>query len=198
MRRTLLLVAVSAICVPSVRADLLPPGQKPVEHLLRIENIKEYPDHVFFIYPRDLNRGQPGNTSVRVGDNGEGTMAGNPLARRAGVFLYAVPRTLADKVKTPSEEWFEKPANGVLKSALPVGPIRTVAEKDPRKRIVTRYQIEIKDGLKLMLLKDEKKEGASAGETRGSIAVGFALCAVFTGAGLIWARSRQSKINGKM
>jgi hypothetical protein len=112
MVRALPLVVISLLCVSSVRADLLPPGQKPVEHVLRIENTKEYPDHVFFIYPRDINRGLPGNTSVRVGDNGEGSMAGNPLARRNGAFLYAVPRSLMDKEKTPREEWFESHRSG--------------------------------------------------------------------------------------
>jgi hypothetical protein len=191
MQRILAFVVLCLLATSS-RADLLPPGQKPVEHLIRIENIKAYPDHVFFIYPRDLDRGLPGNTSVRVGDNGEGSLSGNPIARREGAFLYAIPRSLfTDKISVPREEWFQKPQAGILKSAL-VGQIRTVPVSDPRKRIVTRYEIEIKDNLKLTILKDEKKEEktSSLGE-RWTIALGFAMFAAFSTAGLVWTRVRR-------
>lgn len=196
MRHYLLASVLILVVASSVRADLLPPGQKPVQHLLRIENIKDFPDHYFFVYPRDLARKLPGNSSVRVNDQGEATLAGNPLARRNGVFLYAIPHSLfTEKGQAPKEEWFEKPGEGILKSARLVDPIRTVSVKDPRRQIVTRYRIEIKEGLTLTLLKDEKKaqqqEESAANDNRWMVAGGALMCAFFTSAGLLASRYRR-------
>jgi hypothetical protein len=78
----------------TARSDVLPPGSKSVRHDAVFENVNDYPDHVFFLWPRDLPRSQPGNSSVRVAATGEATLAGNPLARaqHGGPFLFAVPK----------------------------------------------------------------------------------------------------------
>lgn len=199
MRSILFSMIVCLLLVQAGQADLLPPNHKPVSHVLRIVNIKDYPDYVFFVYPRDLPRNRPGNSSVRVDDSGQVDFAANPLARRTGAFLYAIPRKLFKDIKQPpQEEWFEKPADGVLKSERLVNQIRIVPKSDPRKQIITRYRIEIKDGLKTTLLPEEKpareeeEEAANvAARSRWMIGWGIGSCAVISGLGLLFVRWRR-------
>jgi len=197
MQRILFSLFLALLFVQAARADLLPPQHKGVQHVLRLENIKDYPDYVFYIYPRDLARNQPGNSSVRVADSGEASLAGNPLARRNGAFLYAIPRKLfKDAKQPPLEEWFEKPADGIFKSERLAGQIRSLPNSDPRNLIVTRYRIAIKDGLKLTLVPEEKpgkeeEEASASAHRRWMIALGAALCAVISGMGLLVTRWRR-------
>jgi hypothetical protein len=197
MRRILFSLSVALLLAPAARADLLPPQHKAVKHLLRLENIKDYPDYVFYIYPRDLPRNQPGNSSVRVEDSGEASLSGNPLVRGKGAFLYAIPRKLfKDAKQPPQEEWFEKPTEGIFKSEPLVNQVRSLPKSDPRTQIVTRYRIAIKDGLKLTQVAEEKpkkeEEEASAWPRYWMIAVGAAGCAVVSGLGLLVTRRRRS------
>src|SRR5205085_7973452 len=112
-------------------------------------NLKDYSGYVFFVWPRDLPRNHPGNSTVRPDENGEVAISGfNPLAYRGqGVFLFAVPKKMFAKPgDAPKDEWFDGTTDGVLKSGQLASPVRSVAENDPRSSIVNRYRIEIKDG----------------------------------------------------
>ena len=92
-----------------------------------------------------------------------------------------------DDKQPPQEEWFEKPANGILKSERLANQVRYLPTSDPRTKIVTRYKIEIKDGLKLTQLAEEKpakpakpakpeeEETSVSSGRRGTIALGFGL-----------------------
>jgi hypothetical protein len=185
------------LLIPIAQADLLPPGHRSVQHILRIDNIHDYPEYVFYVYPRDLPRGRPGNSSARVDDKGEANFAGNPLARRKGAFLYAIPRTLfKDPTLPPEEEWFEKPAKGIFKSDPLVGQIRSVPVADPRKQILTRYRVAIKDGLKLTQVPEEKtgqeeEEASVSTNRRWLIAAGAGMCALISCLGLLVTRLRR-------
>ena len=141
------------------RADILPPGSKWANHVAKLDGIAQYQgDYVFYIYPRDLARGRPGNTSIRVPDSGEVGVSGmNPLATRNGIFVFAIPKKLLGDAKDPKEEWFEGKGEGVLKAELPFRPQRTTSKADKREAIVTKCKLEIKENkMTLAVVPDEK------------------------------------------
>lgn len=158
MSKRLAVLALLLLATPAW-ADILAPGSKWVKHVVQFEDLGKYRDYVFYVYPRDLSRGKPGNSSIRVPDSGEVSISGmNPLATRDGVYLFAVPSSLIkDKNAAPEEAWFEGKVAGVLKSPRLVQPIRALPRSDARNTIVTRYRVEIKDGLKLSEIKEEQK-----------------------------------------
>src|SRR5271167_925908 len=53
-----------------LRADVIPPWQKRIQHTVRFTNAKAVTKYVLYIFPRDWNRHPPGNISVRVPANG--------------------------------------------------------------------------------------------------------------------------------
>lgn len=67
---------------------------------VRIVNIRDYQDHTFYLWPRDMEGGGPGSTVLRVRDDGTASLlALEPLAlpwnmHREGIQLIAVPRNL--------------------------------------------------------------------------------------------------------
>ncbi len=140
------------------RSDILPPGAKWINHVAKFENIADFPEYVFYAYPRDLDRRRPGNSSVRVTESGEVVISGfNPLAAGGGIFLFAVPKKLhGDSESPPAEEWFTGNVAGVLKSKPLAHAVRTANKSDPRDRIVTTYRIEFKDGLQLAEVTSEE------------------------------------------
>jgi len=186
-------------------ADVLPPGHKWVKHDVHFEGIKDYPNYVFYLWPRDLSRGRAGNSSVRVPESGETTLGGNPLARAqsGGTFLFAVPTELfgGDPARPPDEAWFEGKEKRVLKSAPLVGEVRTARQGDPRDRFLTRYRVAIKFGkLETELLSQEQPSAETAdtpgGEDRSPtyrwlLAGGMGLAAVMAALGLMFARWRR-------
>ncbi len=160
--RSVALVIVTVLAAASpVLADLLPPDSKWVTHVVRFENLADHTDYVFYVYPRDLNRGQAGNSSIRVPESGEVTISGiNPLATAGGIFLFAIPRKIhGPDGAGPKEEWFDGKTPGVLKSNPLVHPTRALSKSDHRDRIVTTYRIDLNDVLKL-----EEVASAKAGD----------------------------------
>jgi hypothetical protein len=183
----------------TAQGDVVAPGYKFVRHDAVFENVNDFPEYVFFVWPRDISRDQPGNSSVRVAATGEATLGGNPLARaqHGGPFLFAVPKGLfgGDPSQPPRDEWFENPTEGVLKSAALVPEIRSAPLWEPRDRFVTRYRIAIQDGrLDATLLSHEQPgDGAAPGSGRWLIAGGLAVAALALAAGLILVRRRGPK-----
>jgi hypothetical protein len=166
MRRVSFGLLVLLMAVPA-RADILPPESKWISHVARFEKLGDHPGYVFYVYPRDLGRGKPGNSSVRVPESGEVAISGlNPLAAREGVYLFAIPKELHGPLdQAPKEEWFEKKTEGVLKSGRLAYPVRSVSKSDKRDKIVTTYGVKIEKGeLKLTEIKPEPKPEAKPGE----------------------------------
>jgi hypothetical protein len=188
------------LVVNEAQADILPPGTKWVRHDVVFEGVKDHPEYVFFLWPRDLPRGQPGNSSVRLSPDGEATLGGNPLARaqHGGPFLFAMPVKLFGDNPSgpPQDDWFEGKGEGVLKSEALVGEIRSAPVSEPRERFVTHYHITIKDGkLETTLLSHETPGSASTPAStsaavpvpnwKGLIVVGGGLAALVVALGLI-------------
>lgn len=151
------------------RADILPPGAKWANHVAKFDGIAQYQgDYVFYVYPRDLARGRPGNTSIRISDSGEVGVSGmNPLATRDGIFLFAIPKKLMGDAKVPKEEWFEGKGDGVLKAALPFHPQRTTDKSDKRAAIVTKCKLEIKENKMTLAIVPEEKPADKLGDKKG-------------------------------
>src|SRR5437588_13081384 len=56
-------LAVILVTAAFAHADILPPGSKWANHVAKFEGIaKHQADYMFYIYPRDISRGRPGNT----------------------------------------------------------------------------------------------------------------------------------------
>jgi hypothetical protein len=178
----------------TAQGDMVAPGYKFVRHDAVFESVNDYPEYVFFVWPRDISRDQPGNSSVRVAPTGEATLGGNPLARaqHGGPFLFAVPKGLfgEDPSQPPRDEWFENPTAGVLKSAALVPEIRSAPLWEPRDRFVTRYRIAIQDGTLETTLVSHEQPGdeAAPGFGRWLIAGGLMAAALVLVAGLIVVR----------
>jgi hypothetical protein len=199
--RALLTVAAVVALPGSIRADILPPGHKSVSHDARFENVKDYPDYVFYMGPchTDFARAYP-----RLSEGGEVGLGGNPLAYGGGQFLFAVPKSVKGE---PEEAWFEGKVEGVLKSERLVYPIRSAPVGEGRKGYLTRYSVAIADGkLTLTQLPDEQPgfgpglplgrvEGGDVppeeGSPRWMIAGGLGLAAVLAAVGLIVTRGRR-------
>jgi hypothetical protein len=201
-------VAVVLVLAPLSPADILPPGSKWVSHNARFENLKDFPDYVFYMGPchTDFERAYP-----RVGDNGEVGLGGNPIAFGRGQFLFAVPKAVhGDLNRQPDKAWFEGKVEGVLKSEGLVRPIRSAPQSERRDHFLTRYSVAIADGkLTTTQLADEPAPAGSAsastattsdgessagdeGESRRwMVAGGLGLAGLLAVAGLVLVRGRR-------
>src|SRR5262245_32046370 len=102
MRRYFVATLAVIVAAAGSRADILPPGSKWIAHIAKFENAGDFKDYVFYVYPRDLDRGRPGNSTVRVPESGEVGISGfNPLAASQGIYVFAVPRKMLDKDDAP-------------------------------------------------------------------------------------------------
>jgi hypothetical protein len=197
-------VTVVMVLASSSPADILPPGSKWVSHDARFENLKDFPDYVFYMGPRhtDFERAYP-----RVGDNGEVGLGGNPMAFGRGQFLFAVPKAIHGELnRQPDKEWFEGKVEGVLKSGPLAHPIRSAPQSERRDHFLTRYTIAIADGkLTTTQTADDQPAGTSApapggasdsaseGESqRWMIAGGLGLAGLLAVAGLVAVRGRRT------
>ena len=137
---------VGLIVVPwlLVSADIIPTGYKRVQHLVEFSHFSAFTNYHFFLYPRDLPRDMPGNSSVLVKDGVAELSSLNPLAvgMNGGVYLYAFPRESGARVGYPLEDWFTNQTGTQLKSPRLVDPVRSLPNSDPRQQLITRYRIE--------------------------------------------------------
>jgi len=136
-------VVCGSLLVSVAWADIIPPGYKSIEHLVEFENLGDFPDYAFYVYPRDLAREQEGNSSVLLGPDASADISRlNPLAvgQSGGVFLFAIPKSLAGAGdQPPKEEWFTADAPGVFKSRL--ADQRRNAPLHGSDRVVNRYRV---------------------------------------------------------
>ncbi len=173
------------------RADILTPGQKRVEHVVQFTNAPSFSNYYFLVYPRDLPRGQSGNSSVGLKDGAVVLSALNPLAVRQnrGAYLFAVPKSLYAQTGYPHEEWFTNATPGILKSQRLVDAIRSLPLSDPRERIITRYRIEgLPDKLDLILLEPQP---VKPGETNALKKSDAAALLGLSGTAAVWIACDQ-------
>jgi hypothetical protein len=168
MRPIAFALSAALLAIGLARADILPPGGKWINHVAKFENVGDFTEYLFYVYPRDLHRGRPGNSSVRVPESGEVSIGGfNPLAAGGGIFLFAIPKKLhVDTESSPAEKWFTTEIAGVLKSKALVTPIRSVDRSDERDQIVTTYRIRIGQELELTEVAGESRQTAPTAVTR--------------------------------
>lgn len=138
---------------------------KWAKHLLKIQNLSEVTNHVLYIYPRDLASSSPGNSSVRMTDEGVSISGLNPLAVREaeGIYLYAIPKSIVgEKSRAPSESWFTNDVPGIVRCKVPIDPIRAVPKSASNKPFVDVYIIEgLPKTLKMHPAPGNKKKTAS-------------------------------------
>ena len=115
-------------------ADVILPEEHTVEHRLYINNLDDYDEYEFFIYPthmtKNVSEGSAFFTSSEV-----------PRAYKFALpRLYAVKKT--DMENRSIEEYFED----ALKSDIGLGRISSLPNSDPRTSIETYYNISIHEG----------------------------------------------------
>lgn len=182
-----------ACLVPSLAGmawgDVVPPDSKPIKHRVRFENLREHPGFVFYVYPRDLPRSQPGNSSVRFADETE-LSALNPMAvsMAGGAYLYAVPESLHAGREAPDETWFKPGGTTGVRYARLVDPRKYASTSAPYDTIVTRYRIE---GLPGALRLDLQGEETLAGGVPVSPLRGFRILLALSVLALGWIALRM-------
>lgn len=112
-------------------ADVIPPDYHSVDHKLYIDNVGEYGEYQFFVYPTAMGGELPEslvymNTSEVPG-----------FYKFATTYLYAIKKTDMEN-KTP-EEFLPL----TLKSQEPLGRIDTLPNTDPRTSIETHYTVSL-------------------------------------------------------
>jgi hypothetical protein len=153
------------LIIPSLgQADIIPQGYKGIGHDLEITNLKDYPDYQFYAFPKHTDFGRApalfeAGKTTSISDS-------NPLAT-SQLKLYAVPKAVYEQAKgKPLEDWFKGRTAGVLESSERVGHFRTTRSTDPTTRIVTQYEVAIKDGKLTFKQLAEKHYDASQHEVK--------------------------------
>jgi hypothetical protein len=203
--RSLIVCAILSFTALPVRADVIPMNSKPVEHVLRFENLGAYPDHAFFLvsffYNKSSGTAKLERAAVRVPDSGEVPAHGT----RAGPFVYyyrnqlvAVPVALLTGASEPSDEFFMEPKPGVLRSEEVDSHVGYIPRSDRRDRFVSGYRATI-DGDQLRLERTHKEAPVdwTATAVEGPkrwvmIAGGLALAGLVVLIGMIVLRGRKA------
>lgn len=153
-------------------ADAVPPGQRGVEYTLTIENLADYPDHAFFVYPT-TNNGYAYRLSPGKSLNGLLARAG---WAGPGSSLHAIPRAeLQRRIPQPKElphgdrgEMVQifPPPRGALVASADITPPELVPTDSPLRRIERVYRIArlTADTFELALVENTgvKKDGSRA------------------------------------
>jgi hypothetical protein len=169
-----------------LRADLIPPWNKPIRHTVRFANASEVTKFVLYIFPRDLDRKMPGSSSVRVPIDGVVEISAlNPLAvsEAKGIYLFAIPKSLHGPIDRPPKViWFTEETKGVLKCKIPSMQIKSLPKSDSRDKVEEVYEIKLlPERLNVVLI---QKEGGAAIDSRrinrgnGAILAGIAALAM--------------------
>jgi hypothetical protein len=138
---------VGAIVNPA-HADLVPPNEKIIMHVLRVEGQREYAGkYRFYMVTRPWRMPVPREgakrpliTATPLSSNGElNTKNVSPIY---ALHVGAIPAK--KEIRGDVAALFEEPANGVLLSE-PIDRRRTAPEQQPETTLTTRYKIVIKD-----------------------------------------------------
>jgi len=141
------LMLVLAIMLGTVHADVIPMGEHSVSHRLFIDNIDEYEEYQFFIFPTHVTNDISEGIALMDSDEIPGSY------KLADTHLYAVKKSDMEG-KTP-EEYFPL----ALKSEQWLGRISTLPDNDPTTEIETHYEVKIEnETLSLTEIETEKRE----------------------------------------
>lgn len=145
----LILVALCVLAgVGSAPGDILPSNFKPVRHVVRFENLREFTNHVFYVqatnsYSRD-QRMKP----IQVTDEGIAMNNISPIYVTDGAFrLFAVPKArLRPSPHAFDEAWVTNSFPDILQCKLPVTPFRALPARDRTDLIEEIYRIKASPG----------------------------------------------------
>lgn len=112
-------------------ADVMPEGYHGVEHRIYLDNLAEYSEYTFFVYPTFVGGG------VMVFNS---SMVPHPY-KFAQARLYAVPKA---EMPDASADTFTPPA-GAISGSMP-GFINQLPDSDPTTVIETHYVVSITGG----------------------------------------------------
>lgn len=123
---------------------------------MEFENLNAAPEYHFYLYPRDMARGTPGNSSIQLRDGRAvslRTLRADAVQAAGGVFVVAVPTRLVGGAFEPADEaWFTCKVSGVLKARV-ADANRRVLAFEPSGSDAIRYRVTIGDELELTPVK---------------------------------------------
>jgi hypothetical protein len=153
------------------RADVLPPGHKPVRCSARFENLADFPSYVFYSAYRPVDRYLSGSGTVsdpplkvdaiRLDPANAVTelITNDQLGKQ---YLLAVPKELAENSENkPDPDWFDGKTPGVLQVELG-GGYRSAPVSEQRSELWTVYKVYIvpsSNGQAIISLDVVSKEG---------------------------------------
>jgi len=165
----LLAAVVALVCAAG--AEAAGTGQPNGPKWLEFENLNSYPEYVFYLWPRDTDRGSPGNSSIQLREGRAvnlRTLLPDAVRAAGGVYVVAIPlKLLGGPFQPAKEEWLTSPSGGVLKSQPLADANRQVIAYEPDASRSIRYRVEVGETLKLVPI--------AAAETPAELALGGAI-----------------------
>jgi hypothetical protein len=143
--RKVILVMVMVFGMSS--ADIIMPAYHYVQHNLYLDNIEDYDEYQFFIFPNHMTENVTEGTSLMS------TSKVPSFYKFASPHLYAVKKT--DMANKTLEEYFPL----ALKRDESLSVIDSLPDTDPRTEIETHYTVEIKDSKLLLTEKQNDSIG---------------------------------------
>lgn len=119
------------------------PNARQVVHEIVIDNLGDYPDHVFFVHPVEVDHvfAAPikAHESLRIDEIASGRIP----------HLFAIPRSLVIEVGPTDipESWFDETNPAVRKSEMSFRWRRYARQDNQLARSVSKYRIELSDRL---------------------------------------------------
>ncbi len=184
----------------ALTGDIILPGYRRSDEgseRIRIANVARHEGYSFHLWPRDLDRGIPGNTVVPVGEDGTASLSGmNPLVAlrddgSGAIQLIAVSRAMRGAWDSDPERVLAS-GSGVLRAdtgLAPPEPVPVWVGRRSRTRVVEVRGLP--DRLEVVLVGTEIAYGPWAVRRR-TAALAFIGVACAGGFGLVTRRRRMS------
>ena len=140
-------LAVSLVLAPSASADVVRPGEKSVNPLVRFMGIEEHQEHVFYLQIQREQRNEPDKPSPKLIEVKDSTPFNlNAGFRLESMYLLAIERKEFDKraKDDPSLKWLTEEADGVM-CAYPIMP-STIGLIDDVAVPLTSYRVTLQNG----------------------------------------------------
>ena len=128
------LLVIAIMLFGTANADVIMPDYHPVDHRLYIDNVGEYEEYQFFIYPTTMTGDLPESIAYMA------SVQIPYFYKFADAHLYAVKKAEMEN-KTP-EEFLVL----ALKSKEALNIMDTLPDTDPRTEIETHYNVSIVSG----------------------------------------------------
>ena len=143
-------------------ADVMLEDHHPVTHNIYIDNIDEYSEYQFFVYPTFVGGGAALLTSSEVPG----------FYKLISPKLYAVPKD--EMPANFSAEGFMPPWNA-LESDIELHRTDSLPNSDPRTEIETHYEVSIEDGVLVLTKAGEEPRPPERGPDYYLLLVGLGL-----------------------